>query len=148
MRILALCLVASAAMAQKVDIAFDQSVDFSKFTTFTISEALIKESRLNNEQIKSRINSNIQKALEAKGLTLVETGPPSLKVVYILGSETKTKVGTSLGVRANARVVAKVPYTEDTLVLGLRTATSLVWRSAARVEAGDVEKNLDDMVKK
>jgi Domain of unknown function (DUF4136) len=149
MRILAVCLLASAACAQKVEIQLDKSVDFSKFKTFAIAESLIntKNSSLDKAETKDRINLNIQSSLEAKGLTAVQGESSSLKVVYMLDTVVKTRVLSSPGVRPNARVFTKVPYREGTLVIGLRTAQSLVWRSVARVDAEEIEKKLDEMVK-
>jgi Domain of unknown function (DUF4136) len=148
MRILAVCFLASVAFAQKVDIAFDKSVDFSRFKTFAIAESVVntKNSSLDNAETKNRINLNIKSSLEAKGLTAVQGESPSLKVVYMLDTVVKTKVLSSPGPRPNARVFTKVPYSEGTLVIGLRTAQSLVWRSVARVDAEEIGKKLDEMV--
>jgi hypothetical protein len=44
--------------------------------------------------------------------------------------------------------VTKIYYTEGTLIIGLRTPQTLVWKSAARVESDDTERKLDEMVKK
>jgi Domain of unknown function (DUF4136) len=149
MKILAVCLLASVAFAQKVEVALDKSVDFSKFKTFAIAESVVntKDSSLDNAETKNRINLNIQSSFEAKGLTAVQGEPPSLKVVYMLDTVVKTKVLSSPGPRPNARVFTKVPYSEGRLIIGLRTSQSLVWRSVARMDAEEIEKKLDEMVK-
>jgi len=157
MKILALGLFAVAvALAQKIDIESDQNVDFSKFRTFAIRDARLnsKNAALNSELIRKRINADIQKALEAKGLEFIESGPSQLNVRYTLGSMRKTEVETyPAGWRGWGRAVVRVPYTEGTLVLDLRdpSTKSLVWRAIVREDKGDafkVESKLDDMVRK
>src|ERR1035438_9609565 len=85
MKMLALGLLAVAgALAQKIDIESDQAVDFSRLHTFAIREALLnaKNAALNSELVRKRINADIQRALEAKGLTFVASGPSELNVRY------------------------------------------------------------------
>src|SRR5579864_6172713 len=62
-------LLALGAFAQKIEIEFDQAVDFSKFKTFAIRAARLtsRNPSLNSELIRKRINADIQKYLEAKG---------------------------------------------------------------------------------
>ena len=154
---LALGLLAVAgALAQKIDIESDQAVDFSRFHTFAIREALLnaKNAALNSELVRKRINADIQRALEAKGLTFVASGPSELNVRYTLGAARKTEVDTyPAGWRGWGTRVVRVPYTEGTLVLDLRdpSTRALVWRAIVRQDKGDafkVEGKLDDMVKK
>jgi len=157
MKMLILGLLAGAgAFGQKIEIEFDQSVDFSKFTNFAIRGARLnsKSPSLNSELVKKRINADIEKFLEAKGLAFVEEGPSSLNVRYTLGTVRETKAEAyPAGWRGYGTAIVRVPYTEGTLVLDLRdpATKSLVWRAIARVEKSDaqsVEKKLDDMVKK
>jgi hypothetical protein len=157
MKMLALGLLAVAgALAQKIDIESDQAVDFSRFHTFAIREALLnaKNAALNSELVRKRINADIQRALEAKGLTFVASGPSELNVRYTLGAARKTEVDTyPAGWRGWGTRVVRVPYTEGTLVLDLRdpSTRALVWRAIVRQDKGDafkVEGKLDDMVKK
>ena len=157
MKMLALGLLAVAgALAQKIDIESDQAVNFSRFHTFAIREARLnaKNASLNSELVKKRINADIQKALEAKGLTFVASGPSELNVRYTLGAAQRTEVDTyPAGWRGLGTRVVRVPYTEGTLVLDLRdpSTKSLVWRAIVREEKGDafkVEGKLDDMVRK
>jgi hypothetical protein len=157
MRILALgMLVAFCAFAQKIEIEFDQAVDFSKFHTFAIRSARLnsKSPSLNSDLIKKRIDADIQKYLGAKGLAFVPSGDSDLNVRYTLGAVRKSEIETyPAGWRGWGTRVVRVPYTEGTLVLDLRdpTTRSLVWRAIAREEKSDaskVEAKLDDMVKK
>ena len=149
-------LVTFAAFAQKIEIESDQAVDFSKFKTFAIRDGRLnsKNPSLNSELIKKRIDADIVKFLEAKGLEFVVSGPSLLNVRYTLGAVRKAEIETyPAGWRGWGTRVVRVPYTEGTLVIDLRdpSTRSLVWRAIAREEKSDaakVEAKLDDMVKK
>ena len=100
------------------------------------------------------MDADIQKRLEAKGLTLVSSGKPDLDVRYTLGTPrgVETEVYPA-GWRGWGSRVVRVPYTEGTLVIDLRDSAknSLVWRAIAREDQKDASKltaKLDDMVKK
>ena len=157
MRILALGLLfALGAFAQKIEIEFNQAVDFSKFHTFAVRNGRLnsKNPSLNSDLIRKRINLDIEKYLGAKGLEVVPSGPSDLNIRYTLGAVRKSEIETyPAGWRGWGTRVVRVPYTEGTLVLDLRdpTTKSLVWRAIAREEKSDaskVEAKLDDMVKK
>jgi hypothetical protein len=156
MKTLGLILVfALSALAQKIEIEFDQSVDFSKYKTFAIRNGRLnsKNPSLNSELIKKRIEADIERYLTAKGLTSA-TGDSDLNVRYTFGSVRTSEVETfPAGWRGWGTRVVRVPYTEGTLVLDLRdpSTQSLVWRGIAREEKSDaskVEGKLDDMVRK
>ena len=106
---LALFFVVSA-FAQKTEIESDQAVDFTKFKTFAIRGGRLnsKNPSLNSELIQKRIDADIQKTLEAKGLTFVESGAADLNVRYTLGSARKMEiipvVVTSVAAETNPRV--------------------------------------------
>jgi hypothetical protein len=157
MRLLALGLLAvMAAYAQKIEIEFDQNVDFSTFKTFAIREGKLnsKNPSLNSDLVKKRIDGDIQKYFAAKGLEFVPEGRADLNVRYTLGAaRTVTREVRPAGWRGVGMRTVRVPHTEGTLVIDLRdTATkSLVWRAIAREEksnASQVEGKLDDMVRK
>lgn len=157
MKMLALgLLVVAGAFAQKIDIESDQAADFSRFHTFAIREGRLnaKNAALNSDLVRKRINADIQRALEAKGLTMVASGPAELNVRYTLGAAQKTEVDAyPAGWRGWGTRVVRVPYTEGTLVLDLRdpSTKSLVWRAIVRQDKSDafkVEGKLDDMVRK
>jgi len=149
-------LLTSATFAQKIQIESDPAVDYSRFKTFAIREERLNSANpsLNGELVKKRINFDVQKALEAKGLTWVASGQSDLNVRYTLGAVRKTEIDAyPAGWRGWGTRVVRVPYTEGTLVLDLRdpTTRSLVWRAIAREDKGDaskIEGKLDDMVKK
>ena len=78
--LLASLLVGSAAWAQKIDVQFDASADFSKCKTFAI-----RNGTLNSELIKKQIEADIRRDLTTRGLTEAER--PDLNVVYHFGSQ-------------------------------------------------------------
>jgi hypothetical protein len=149
-------LVSMLALAQKIEIESDQAVDFSKFKTFAIRDGRLnsKNPSLNSELIRKRLDADIQKALEQKGLRFVPSGPSDLNIRYTLGAVRKVETDVyPAGWRGWGRRVVRVPYTEGTLVIDLRdpSTRSLVWRAIAREEksnAAKVEGKLDNMVKK
>jgi Domain of unknown function (DUF4136) len=157
MKILALgLLIALNALAQKIEIESDQTVGFSRFRTFAIRDGRLnsRNPSLNSDLVRKRLDADIQKYLEAKGLAFVPSGPSDLNIRYTLGSVRKAEVEAyPAGWRGWGTRVVRVPYTEGTLVIDLRdpTTKSLVWRAIAREDKSDaakVEGKLDDMVKK
>jgi hypothetical protein len=142
--------------AQKIETEFDQAVDFSKYKSYTLRDGQInaKAAALNNELIHKKIENDIRTALNAKGLFEATTGQGDLNVRFTLGAAPRYEVDVypvgwyGLGRR---RVVTQ--YTQGTLVIDLRDPTqrALVWRAIASAEKNnpsDVEKKLDDMVRK
>jgi hypothetical protein len=157
MRVLVLSLLSVlGAFAQKIEVEFDQAVDFSKFHTFAIRDAVLnsKNPSLNNDLVRKRIDGDIQRYLTAKGLTFVAAGASDLNVRYTLGAVRGQKVDAyPAGWRGWGTRVVRVPFTEGTLVIDLRDPTTrgLVWRGIAREDKGNaaaIEGKLDDMVKK
>ena len=150
------CLAIAPAFAQKIETEFDQAVDFSKFKTFAIRDGRLnsRNPSLNSELIRKRIDADIQKAFEAKGLTVAPSGPADLNVRYTLGAVGRVqREAYPAGWRGWGTRIVAVPYTEGTLVIDLRdpTTKSLVWRSIARASKSNpsqIEGKLDDMVKK
>jgi hypothetical protein len=148
-------LAAGTVFAQKVTVEFDQTADFAKYKTFAIRDGELnsKNPALNNEIVRKRIDSDIQRDLTARGLKMV-TGQADLNVRYRLGSAAKKEVERyPAGWRGLGTRVVRVPYTEGTLVIDLRdTSTrSLVWRAIAseeKTDASQIEGKLDDMVRK
>ncbi|MBS1855704.1 MAG: DUF4136 domain-containing protein [Acidobacteria bacterium] len=146
----------AAVFAQKVDVEFDQSVDFSQFHTFAIRDGRLnsRSPALNSELVRKRIDEDIRRSLEAKGLSFVASGASDLNIRYTLGAARKTEVERyPAGWRGWGTRVVRVPYTEGTLVVDLRDprTRSLVWRAIAREEKSDPNKlqgKLDGMVKK
>ena len=154
--VLALSLAAATgARAQKVTVEFDRGADFSQYKTFAIRNGQLnsRNPALNSDLVKKRIESDIENALTARGLTKV-AGRADLNVRYQFGAARKMEIERypagwyGLGTR-----VVRVPYSEGTLVIDLRNpaTTSLVWRAIATEEKSDpskIEGKLDDMVRK
>lgn len=156
--IVTLALIAFAAhgaAAQKVTVQFDDSRDFRQYKTFAIRGGQLnsKDPALNSELVKKRIEADIERALAAKGLTMV-SGRSDLNVRYHFGAARRAHAETyPAGWRGLRTRVVRVPYAEGTLVIDLHDAgtRSLVWRGIASVEkrdAGKIESKLDDMVRK
>src|SRR5450759_3264297 len=128
MKILCLSLlVALGAFAQKIEIESDRGTDFSKFKTFAIRDGRLnsKNPSLNSELVRKRIAADLEKALEAKGLAFVPSGPADLNVRYTLGAVRKTELESyPAGWRGWGTRVVRVPYTEGTLVIDCLLYTS------------------------
>ena len=157
MRIVVLGLLISLSLAaQKIEVESDAGVDFSRFHTFAIRDARLnsKNPSLNNDIIRHRLEADIRRGLEAKGLLYVESGKSDLNVRFTLGAARKVETEAyPAGWRGLGTQIVRVPYTEGTLVIDLRDPSTrmLVWRGIAREEKSDaakVESKLDDMVRK
>ncbi len=153
--VVAVALASPVVWAQKINVEFDQSANFSKYKTFAIRGGQLnaKNPALNSELNRKRIENDIQQALAAKGLTQT-LGKADLNVRYHLGSAHKAEVERyPAGWRGLHTRTVRVPYQEGTLVINLRdvTAKSLVWRAVAtedKSSADQIADKLDDMVRK
>ena len=87
-------MAALSAFAQKIEIESDQTVDFSKFHTFAIRDGRLnsRNPSLISELVKKRLDADIQRYLQAKGLTYVASGKSDLNVRDTLGAVRKTEV--------------------------------------------------------
>jgi hypothetical protein len=149
-------LVGSAAWAQKIDVQFDSSVDFSKYKTFAIRKGTLnsKNPALNSELVQKQIEADLRKDLTERGLTEATGDAADLNVFYHFGSQHKEELEAfPAGWRGWGTRWARVPYAEGTLVIDLRDPGphSLVWRGIASEEksnASDIQKKLDKMVEK
>ena len=145
----------SAAFAQKITTEFDEGVNFAKFKTFAVRSGRLNSRSpvLNSELTKKRVETEIERALIARGLTKA-TGPSDLNIFFTFGSQRGVETEAyPAGWRGLRTRVARVPYAEGTLVIDLRdpTTRSLVWRGIATEEERNPTKladKLDDMVKK
>ena len=148
-------LVAGQICAQKVDIEFDESADFSRYKTFAIQEGQLnaKAPALNSELTRKKIDNEIRKRLVEKGLTEVSV-KPDLNVRFTLGSARRSEVEAyPAGWRGLGTRRVRVAYTEGTLVINLRDTSKreLVWRAIAVEDKSDpakISEHLDDMVRK
>ena len=148
-------LAAGRALAQKIDVEFDESAVFERYKTFHIVEGQLnaKAAALNSDLTRRKIENEIRKRLTEKGLTEVES-KPDLNVRFTLGQARKTEVEAyPAGWRGLGTRRVRVAYTQGTLVINLRDTSrkELVWRSVAEEEKNDpmqIAQHLDDMVKK
>ena len=152
--IILLAALPALALAQKVNIEFDQAADFSRFKTFYMNPGQLnaRNPNLNSDLVRKNIQTEIRKRLTEKGLTEVTSGARDLNVGFTLGAARRREVDVyPVGWWGARRIVT--PYMQGTLVINLRDAQqrSLVWRAVAvedKGEAAQVEKKLPDMVKK
>jgi Domain of unknown function (DUF4136) len=150
-----LALAMGPALAQKVDIEFDESTDFARYRTFHILEGQLnaKAPALNSELTRKKIENEIRRRLTEKGLMEVAS-QPDLNVRFTLGSARRTEVETyPAGWRGLGTRAVRVGYTQGTLVINLRDTSrkELVWRSVAVEDKNDpaqISEHLDDMVRK
>jgi hypothetical protein len=153
--LLLLALAVGPALAQKIDIEFDESAVFERYKTFHIVEGQInaKAAALNSDLTRRKIENEIRKRLTEKGLMEVES-KPDLNVRFTLGQARKTEVEAyPAGWRGLGTRRVRVAYTQGTLVINLRDPVrkELVWRSVAEEEKNDpmqIAQHLDDMVRK
>jgi hypothetical protein len=148
-------LAAPAAHAQKVSVEFDQSVDFSKYKTFVVRDGQMnaKSPALNSELTKKNLQTQIEQSLIARGLRLV-SGPSDVNVFFQFGAARRVETESyPAGWRGLRTRVARVPYSEGTLVIDMRdpSTRSLVWRGIASESESNPTKiagKLDNMAKK
>jgi Domain of unknown function (DUF4136) len=148
-------LVAGRALAQKIDVEFDESAVFERYKTFHIVEGQLnaKAAALNSDLTRRKIENEIRKRLTEKGLMEVES-KPDLNVRFTLGQARKTEVEAyPAGWRGLGTRRVRVAYTQGTLVINLRDTSrkELVWRSVAEEEKNDpmqIAQHLDEMVRK
>jgi hypothetical protein len=148
-------LIAGQIYAQKVDVEFDASADFSRYKTFAIQEGQLnaKAPALNSELTRKKIDNEIRKRLIEKGLVEV-SAKPDLNVRFTLGAARRSEVEAyPAGWRGLGTRRVRVAYTEGTLVINLRDTSKreLVWRGIAVEDKSDpakISEHLDDMVKK
>ncbi|MBZ5674762.1 MAG: DUF4136 domain-containing protein [Acidobacteriia bacterium] len=150
-----LALAVGPALAQKIDIEFDESAVFERYKTFHIVQGQInaKAAALNSDLTRRKIETEIRKRLTEKGLMEVESNP-DLNVRFTLGQARRSEVEAyPAGWRGLGTRRVRVAYTEGTLVINLRDTSrkELVWRSVAVEDKSDpieISKHLDDMVRK
>ena len=152
---LVLALGMGPALAQKIDVEFDEAANFAGYKTFHINEGQLnaKAAALNSDLTRRKIENEIRKRLIEKGLMEVNTRP-DLNVGFSLGSARRTEVETyPAGWRGLRTRAVRVGYTQGTLVINLRDTNrkELVWRSIAVESKNDpaqISEHLDDMVRK
>lgn len=148
-------LAVGPALAQKIDIEFDDSANFERYKTFHIVEGQLnaKAAALNSELTRKKIENEIRRRLTEKGL-MEAASQPDLNVRFTLGAARRSEVEAyPAGWRGLGTRRVRVAYTQGTLVINLRDPVrkELVWRSVAEEEKNDpmqIAQHLDDMVRK
>lgn len=146
-------LCAPWALAQDVEIEFDESVNFANYKTFRIGVGDIsaKGPALNNDLVKKNIENELRVRLTAKKLTEV-TGQADLTVRYALGAAQRAEAtAIPAGRLGRQRRIVRTKYTEGTLTIDLLATRELVWRAIVSEDEKDPAKiagKIDDMVKK
>jgi len=149
-------MVIPVARAQDVSVEFDQAADFTKYKTFVVRDGQLsaRSPALNGELTKKNIQTEIEKALTARGLTKAETGPADLNVFFQFGANVRMETEAyPAGWRGLRTRVVHTQQNAGTMVIDLRdpATRSLVWRSVATETEPNPQKmseKLDDMVKK
>lgn len=151
----AIALAAITVSAQKINVEFDRTADFSKYKTFAIRGGQLnsKNPALNSDLIRKQIEQDIARDLAAKGLTQT-TRRADLNIRYHLGAARKTQVERYPAGWAGRRTrVVRTAEQEGTLLIDMHDSASqeLVWRGIATQEksnANDLAGKIDDMVRK
>ena len=144
-------LAVPAALAQKVNTDFDESVDFAKYKTFTLRGGRInaKHPSLDNSLVEKRIHNAIAAQLAARGLEQA-AGRGDLSVGYLLGARDKTDIDVvPAGWRGRGRRRVVHHYAQGTLVIDMKDSgtNQLVWRAVCTDTASDPGK-IDDRINK
>lgn len=135
----------SSALAQKVNVDWDKSAEFSKYKTYAWLES---KNRAPNDLTHKRIIENIDQQLAAKGFRKVDSNPDTL-VVYNAGVKEQVSVqgnGYGYGPRWGGGSVSLTKFVElqATLVVDLSDAPKkeLIFRGIATDTISDnSEKN-------
>jgi Domain of unknown function (DUF4136) len=162
--ILLAAVVATTAMAQKVQVDYDKEFDFSEIKTISWVPGTLSNSEMNQKRLEAAIHNE----LEGKGLEWVEDGPEvDLYLVSHVDSITQTKSSnTSVGVGVSRRTrfgsvgvgtsTSGKPkeVTTGTVLIEMRDGTSeqLVWQGTASDTVKDTpdknEKTINDAIGK
>ena len=143
---------------------YDTETDFSQFTAYRWVDGQVPGDQLaQNQLLQKRVKVSVDKALQAKGYTLQETGTPDIVVVTHAGSKEKMRVTDWGGYYwydpwwgpYGGRVDVSY-YTEGTLVIDIVDASEkeLVWRGIGTAvvkeySSGEkMQKDLDAIVAK
>lgn len=144
-----LLLAATTASAGKVEVGFDENVDFGAFRTY----GWTKSTPANSRQAQEWIVHSIERELEAGGLTKLEDGEPDLLVAsHVVASIGATAGAAYIGLPTwGGGVIISDPsaYTQGTLIVDLIEPDSeeAVWRGMA-TQAFEANPNMGKAKKK
>jgi hypothetical protein len=147
---IALALMTSAALAQKVNTNYDKEADFSQIKTFAVKVG----TSWNNPISEKQVATEVERALSAKGWTPAEEGQADALVVLHGATEEKKDINTFYdgwggwgwyGGGMGTATTSVTSYTEGTLVVDIFDAQNkeLIFRGTAKDELSDKpEKNI------
>ena len=125
-----LLLGAGSVLAQKVNVDYDKSIDFSKYKTY----AWTTGTPVGNPLAHQRIIAGIEGQLAAKGLRRVDSNPDMI-VTYHTSTDTQVSINTMGGgplggwrLGMGTATVDKIPVGELIVDIGDVSAKRFVWR--------------------
>jgi hypothetical protein len=128
-----LLILASGALAQKVNVDFDKGTDFSKYKTYSWATG----TPATNPMVHQRIVAGIEAQLAAKGFRKVESNP-DIVVVYHTATDTQVSVSTWGGgplggwrAGMGSATVNKIPVGQLMVDIGDVNAKRFIWRGTA-----------------
>jgi hypothetical protein len=140
-------LLAPILLADTRRIEADEKADFSAFKTFVVREGLAtsRKPEINSQLLLTKIQDSIRAGLAAKGMKETPDSP-DLIVTFSLGEQGQRGV-----VGRGRRDMQVVTTSEGTLVIAMRSGSSLVWHGTYADSEGDaakLAKKLPDDAKK
>ena len=137
--------MATAAMAQKVEITVDRTADFSKYRTFTIELATPWGNQIGEKNLMEELTAGFT----SKGWTVDTTGSPDVRILVHGATEEKKQLNSFYtggggyggyygwgwgGVGSTTTTVSE--YTVGTLVVDIfdPATKGLIWRGVAEAE--------------
>lgn len=137
--VLAICLFASLLMAQQVSVNYNHNQSFAQYHTYAWGD--VNKNRIANSILAQEAQQDINNALQAKGLKMVdENQSPDLIVTGGGGAREQTsyEVWGMRGIGGGMGGITPEQNVEGTLIVNLydTKTKSLVWRGIA-------EKSLD-----
>lgn len=155
---LAICMISGALMAQQVSVNYNHNQSFAGYHTYAWGD--VDKNRVANSILAQEAQQDINNALQAKGLTMVQQNQnPDLIVVAGGGAREQTSYEAwgMRGIGGGVGGITPEQNVEGTLIVNLydAKAQSLVWRGIAEKtldKSGDknqknVAKAIDKMFK-
>jgi hypothetical protein len=148
-------LAVAAASAQKVNVDWDKSTDFSKFKTYTWTQGTPAK----NPLVDQRIVEAVDTQLAAKGLRKVEpTDNPDMIVLYHGATSEETQLNTTSmgygwgwtwgGTGTQTTTVSKIPVGHLAVDLVDASTKKLVWLGHASDTISDKPEKNEQKIKK
>ncbi|MBI4906141.1 MAG: DUF4136 domain-containing protein [Acidobacteria bacterium] len=136
--------IASAGYGQKVQVEFDESIDFSKYKTYSLQAGQVRSTRpeLDSTLVDKKIRNAVIARLSAKGMQEAETNA-DVVVGYRMGSKDRRETESVPAGRRGMRT-KRVSYrvTDATLTITMRDPAlkEVVWQAIATDTGRDASK--------